>query len=57
MSSHGYQLVHDDWWAKNGGCVATAPDGGERPGGWQFAIFALGTVPAAALTIYVSRNK
>ena len=29
MSSHGYQLVHDDWWAKNRGCVATAPDGGE----------------------------
>ncbi len=27
--SHGYQLVHNDWWAKTRGCVARTPAGDE----------------------------
>jgi hypothetical protein len=65
---HGYQLEHDDWWAKTGGCVARTPDGievvhseslGSKATGWvwQFAIFAVGTLPAASLVIYVGRNS
>lgn len=57
-----------DWWAKTGGCVAKTPGGDEVVhnidlGGkakvwvWQFAIFALGTLPAVGLIIYVSRNS
>ena len=52
-------LVHNDWWAKNRGCVARTPAGdevvhsedfGSKATGWawQFAIFAVGALPAAA---------
>jgi hypothetical protein len=23
VNSHGYQLVHNEWWAKNRGCAAS----------------------------------
>ena len=68
VNRHGYQLEHFDWWAKTGGCVAKTPGDDEVVhnidlGGkakvwvWQFAIFALGTLPAASMIIYVSRNS
>jgi hypothetical protein len=28
-NSHGYQLLHNDWWAKSRGCVARMPGGDE----------------------------
>jgi hypothetical protein len=28
--SHCYQLVHNDWWAKDRGCVARATPGGDE---------------------------
>jgi hypothetical protein len=60
VDSHGYQLVHDLWWAKSRGCVARTPAGDELNHGeeirseaigwaWQFAIFALGALPATAI--------
>jgi len=68
VSSHGYQLERFDWWAKTRGCVAKAPDGDEvlhtiDLGGkakvwvWQFAIFALGALPAVGMiALTVKRN-
>lgn len=60
VDRNGYQLVHDDWWAKNRGCVARTPEGDERSHSeelhskaigwaWQMAIFGAGTVPAVAI--------
>ncbi len=68
LNSHGYQLEHFDWWAKTNDCVAKTPGGdavfhnidlGGKAKVWvsQFAIFALGTLPAVGLIIYVSRNS
>jgi hypothetical protein len=68
VNSHGYQLEHFDWWAKTGGYVAKTPGGDEVVhsidlGGkakvwvWQFAIFALGSLPAVGMTIYVRRDS
>jgi hypothetical protein len=62
VDSHGYQLVRNDWWAKDRGCEARTPAGAEvlhsEPLGskatgwvWQFAIFAVGTLPAVGMTI------
>jgi hypothetical protein len=67
VNSHGYQLVHNDWWAKNRGCAARTPAGdevvhsedfGNKATGWawQFAIFTVGALPAAAMIVYVSRR-
>jgi hypothetical protein len=67
VDSHGYQLVQDDWWAKDRGCEARTPTGeeivhsedlGSKATGWvwQFAIFAVGTLPAVGMIIYVSRD-
>jgi len=68
VDSHGYHLVQNDWWAKDRGCVARTPTGadivhsedlGSKATGWvwQFAIFAAGTLPAAGMIIYVSRDS
>jgi hypothetical protein len=65
VDSHGYQLVEYDWWAKDRGCMARTPTGeeivhSEDPANkatgwvWQFAIFAVGTLPAVGMIIYVS---
>jgi hypothetical protein len=62
VDSHGYQLVQNDWWAKDRGCVARTPTGeeivhsadlGSKAAGWvwQFAIFAVGTLPAVGMTV------
>jgi hypothetical protein len=66
VNSHGYQLEHFDWWAKTQGCAAKAPDRDEvlhtiDLGGkakvwvWQFAIFAVSTLPTVGMTIYARR--
>jgi hypothetical protein len=66
-NSHGYQLLHNDWWAKSRGCVARTPGGdevlrsedlGSKATGWvwQFAIFAVGTLPAIDMIVFVSRH-
>ena len=68
VDSHGYQLLQDDWWAKNRGCVARTPAGDEMAHSedlsskatgwaWQFAIFAVGTLPAVGMIIYISRDS
>jgi hypothetical protein len=69
VDSHGYQLVRNDWWAKNRGCVARTPAGdevyhseelGSKAIGWawQFALFAVGTLPAATIvTVSVFRSR
>jgi len=68
VDGHGYQLVHNYWWAKTRGCLATTPTGdevfhSEGLGGkatgwvWQFAIFALGAVPAVVLIAVVSLRR
>ena len=60
VDMNGYQLVHIDWWAKNRGCVARTPAGDELSHteelrskaigwAWQFAIFAVGTLPAVTI--------
>ena len=60
VDSHGYQLVHNNWWAKSRGCVARTPAGDElnhseefrskaTGWAWQFAIFAAGTLPAVTI--------
>lgn len=65
VSGHGYQLVHDEWWAKYRGCLAKTPAGDEvyhseelsaKAVGWawQLAIFALGTVPAVTIVTVVA---
>jgi hypothetical protein len=67
VNGHGYALLHNDWWAKDRGCVARTPDGIEvvhsesldskaTGWAWQFAIFAAGTLPAAGTIAYVRRN-
>ena len=67
LNSHGYQLVHNDWWAKSRGCAARTPSGDEilhsedlesKATGWlwQFAIFAVGTLPAVGMIVLVSRR-
>jgi hypothetical protein len=67
VSSHDYQLVHNDWWAKERGCLARTPGGdeivhseslGSKANGWvwQFAIFAAGTLPAVGLIAYFGRR-
>jgi hypothetical protein len=45
VSSHGDQLVQNDWWAKKATGWA-----------WQFAIFAVGTLPAIGMIALVSRH-
>lgn len=68
VASHGYQVVQNDWWAKDRGCLARTPNGdevvhseelGSKAAGWvwQFAIFAVGTLPAVGMIIYVSRES
>ena len=60
VNSHGYQLVRNDWWAKTRGCEARTPAGDEVyhseelrskaiGWAWQFAIFAIGTLPAVTI--------
>jgi hypothetical protein len=67
VNSHGYQLEYYDWWAKTGGCVAKTPGGDEidhtinlaakaKVWVWQFAIFALSTLPTVGMTIYTRRH-
>lgn len=67
VDSHGYQLVRDDWWAKNRGCVARTPAGDELQHSedlrskatgwlWQFAIFAGGTLPAMIIVASGARR-
>jgi hypothetical protein len=67
VNSQGYQLVRNDWWAKNRGCVARTPAGGEvvhsedfgskaTGWGWQVAIFVVGALPAAGMVACVSRR-
>jgi hypothetical protein len=68
VDSHGYHLVGNDWWAKDRGCMARTPTGAEivhsedlssKATGWvwQFAIFAVGTLPAVGMIIHVSRDS
>jgi hypothetical protein len=68
VTSHGYQLVQNDWWAKSRGCAARMPGGdeilhsedlGRKATGWawQFAIFAVGAVPAVGMMVLVSRRS
>jgi hypothetical protein len=65
VNSHGYQLVQNDWWAKSGGCAAQTPSGdeirhseglGSKVTGWawQFAIFAVGALPALGMIVLIS---
>jgi hypothetical protein len=67
VSSHGYQLVRNDWWAKDRGCEARTSAGDEtlhsealsskaRGWVWQFAIFAAGTLPAVGMIVVVSTH-
>jgi hypothetical protein len=67
VTSQGYQLVHNNWWAKNRGCVARTPGGdevrhsedlGNKAIGWvwQFAIFAAGGLPAVGMIVFVSTH-
>ena len=66
-NSHGYQFLHNDWWAKSRGCVARTPGGdevlhsedlGSKATGWawQFAIFVVGALPAIGMIVLVSRH-
>ena len=68
VTSHGYQLVQNDWWAKSRGCAPRTPSGdeilhseglGSRATGWawQFAIFAVGALPAVGMIVLVSRRS
>ena len=68
VNSHGYQLVQNDWWAKSRGCAARTPSGdetlhseglGSKATGWawQFAIFAVGALPAVGMIVLVSRRS
>ncbi|HWS91742.1 MAG TPA: hypothetical protein VN306_04345 [Mycobacterium sp.] len=60
VNSHGYQPVHNAWWAKTRGLVARTPAGDEVyhdeglrnkaiGWAWQLAIFAGGTLPAVII--------
>ena len=64
VNGNGYQLVHNDWWAKTRGCVARTPAGdelyhdeelGNKAIGWawQFGIFAAGTLPAVVIVAVI----
>lgn len=66
-NSHDYQLVHNEWWAKNQGCIARTPGGGEvvhsedlaskaTGWAWQLGIFAVGTLPAVGMIAFASRH-
>jgi hypothetical protein len=67
VDSHGYQLLHNTWWAKTRGCTARAADGtevfhseelGNKALGWawQLTIFAAGTLPAVIIVaVYAIR--
>jgi hypothetical protein len=66
-ASQGYQLMQNDWWAKNQGCVARGPGGDEVRHSedlrskaigwaWQFAIFAVGALPAVGMIVLVSKR-
>jgi hypothetical protein len=69
VQGHGYQLVRNEWWAKNRGCVARSPSGDELyhseefrsksiGWAWQFTIFAAGALPAAAIvTVTALRSR
>jgi hypothetical protein len=68
VDSHGYQLVHFDWLAKERGCEARTPAGdevlhsedlGNKAIGWvwQLGIFAVGTLPAVGMIAYVTRKS
>jgi hypothetical protein len=68
VDSHGYQLVHDDRWAKSRGCVARTAAGDELyhseefrskaiGWAWQFAIFAVGTVPAVTIVAIAAARR
>lgn len=67
VDSHGYQLVHNDWWAKSRGCVARTRGGDKvlrsedlaskaTGWAWQFAIFAVGALPAVSMIVFVSTH-
>ena len=66
VNSNGYELVHNYWWAKTRGCVARTRGGevahsedlGSKAKGWvwQFAIFAVGTVPVVGMIVFVSTH-
>ena len=68
VNSHGYQFEHFDWWAKTAGCVAKTPSGDEIDHSinlagkanvwvWQFAIFAVSTLPAVRMTALTVRRR
>ena len=66
-NSHGYELLHDAWWAKTRGCTARTADGaevlhseqlGDKAIGWawQATIFATGMLPAVIIVaVYAIR--
>lgn len=65
VGSHGYQLLHNEWWAKTRGCIARTADGadvyhseelGNKAIGWpwQSGIFATGTLPAVIIVALYS---
>ncbi len=65
VNGNGYQLVHNDWWAKSRGCVARTPAGdelyhdeglGNKAIGWawQCGIFAAGTLPAVVIVAVIA---
>jgi hypothetical protein len=67
VNRNGYQLVHNDWWTKSDGCIARTAAGDELSHSegldakatgwaWQFAIFALGCLPAVTI-VAVSRRR
>ena len=60
VSSHCYQLVQNDWWPRRAVVSQKTPGGDElfrsedirskaTGWAWPFAIFAIGTLPAAAM--------
>jgi len=67
VNSNGYQLLQNDWWPKSRGCVARTPGGDEvahsedlrskaTGWAWQFAIFAVGALPAVGMIVFVSSH-
>jgi len=67
VTSQGYQLVHNNWWAKDRGRVARTPGGdevlhsedlGNKAIGWvwQFAIVAVGSLPAVGMIVFVGTH-
>jgi hypothetical protein len=68
VDGQGYHLVHNYWWAKTRGCVASTPSGdevfhseglGSKATGWvwQLAIFALGAVPGVVLIVVATMRR